>query len=128
MGSARQLETGFEKHIEVELVKAPGEPPLKVYGGHITPRGVVLQCTPEQVSVVHDLGDQQAKFESMGIRIQLVFGTGEIAHLSSDAQIQNIRRVSQKEYDVEIAFHNMMADGYRHISRYLVSGQQPENV
>lgn len=120
-----------KKGLDVSIIQSQDVQPLQVRGGQITPRGVVLHCTPDQVGDLHSMGeehDQQLRYESMMLRINLCFKTGEVVSINSEAQIHSIRRVSQKEFEVEMCFQDMMQDGYRQISRYLVDGQQPQSA
>lgn len=120
-----------EKRIDIQIIQRQSAQPLLVRAEQITPRGVVLHCTPDQVDAIHSIGedqDQQPRYESMMLRIALSFCSGEMVEISSEAQIQSVRRVSQKNFEIKMCFRNMIQDGYRHISRYLVEGQQSQSA
>lgn len=118
-----------DKRIEVQILQRAADAPLEVTGDKITPRGIVIHCTPDQVCLIHSMGeDQQIKYESMMLRMELCFCSGEVVPLSSEAQIQSIRRISQKEYQIEMCFQNMVQDGYRQISRYMTDGHEAQNA
>lgn len=127
----RPLETigQANKRLDVQLFQRAEDIPLALRGSKITPRGIVLHCTPDQVCSIHAMGeDQQIKYESMLLGITLNFGSGEVVALSTEAQVQSIRRISQKEYQIEMCFQSMVQDGYRQISRYMADDQQAQNA
>jgi len=114
--------TTSQTGIDVSIQQGSMPEAIAVHCSQITPRGVILHCSPEQVQAIHSLGDdpeQQVKFESKQLNIQLRFICGDVVDLNSEAQIHSIRRISQKEFEVEMCFQNMMQDGYRQISRFV---------
>ncbi len=122
--------TNPESGIDVSILQGQAAQPIAVRCTHITPRGVVLHCSPDQVQAIHSLGDDQeyqVKYESKHLKIQLRFSDGDAVDICSEAQIHSIRRVSQKEFEVEMCFQNMMQDGYRHISRFIAQ-ESPEQA
>ncbi len=115
-------------YLDVGVFPVHHETGMQLCGGQISPRGIVVTCSQEQLRNLHQMGDdQQAKYDSMRIEVRLNFNSGEQVTLESDARIQSIRRASQLEYEISMSFLNMMQDGYRHIARYLRE-RQTESV
>lgn len=116
----------FQKQgIKVEALSIEGQPFLSLAANHITPRGVSITCDQEQVAQLHSIDDGvQVKYQTVLLCLELVFNTGETIQLETSAQVQSICRKSQHEFDVFLAFCDMMQDGYRHISRYIVDSSE----
>ena len=116
------------KHLEIKIYPSHVEREIQLPGGDITPRGVLIQCSAEQLNLLHQMDEpQQAKFESARLKIGLHFSGGDRVMINTDAQIQSIRRISQKQFEISMSFLNMAQDGYRHIARY-ISDASAENA
>ena len=109
-------------YLKVDALTTDGRSSVSMSGSQITPRGVCACCTEEEIAMLHTPDDSEAqpKFQTLLLSLELGFKNGEIIQLESEAQIQSIRRVSQSDFEVYMAFNNMMQDGYRHIARYIV--------
>lgn len=109
-------------YLKVEALTTDGQSTVVMSGSQITPRGVCACCTEKQIAELHttDESDAQPKFQTLLLNLELGFQDGEVIQLESEAQVQSIRRVSQSDFEVYMAFNNMMQDGYRHIARYIV--------
>jgi len=112
-----------ESSFSVEAVAVAGEntETISMLGNVITPRGVMVHCSGEKISALHNIEDDgcQSKYQSLLVELRLNFKTGEIIQLETSAQIQSIRRISQTDFEVSMGFCEMVQDGYRHISRYI---------
>ena len=109
-------------YLRVDAMALEGGENFSLIGSHITPRGVCVSCSEDQITALHGSSsfENQPKFPILLIAVELGFSNGEVVQLETQAQIQSIRRVSQKEFEVYMGFNNMMQDGYRHIARYIV--------
>lgn len=90
-------------------------------GASLSPRGVTLHCTPEQIDTFNYGVDreQQTKYRSVMLNLNLHFGSESI-QLETKADVHSICRRSQTCYEVNLVFKDMMQDGYKHIARYVV--------
>lgn len=109
-------------YLKVDAMALEGISTFSLVGSHITPRGVCVSCTEEEITSLHGNKnfEAQPKFPMLLISVELGFRSGETVQLETQAQIQSIRRVSQQEFEVYMSFSGMMQDGYRHIARYIV--------
>jgi len=108
-------------YLKVTAVTQEGNASVSMEGSQITPRGVCAYCTEEEVALLHTRPDDEsvAKFQTLLLDLELGFASGEVVQLESEAQVQSVRRVSQKQFEVYMGFNKMMPDGYRHIARYI---------
>lgn len=108
-------------YLKVTAVTQEGNASVSMEGSQITPRGVCAYCTEEEVALLHSRpdGDSVPKFQTLLLDLELGFHSGEVVQLESEAQVQSVRRVSQKQFEVYMGFNQMIADGYRHIARYI---------
>jgi len=115
-------------YLKVDAFTTDGQTSVSMSGNQITPRGVCGLCSEDVIAALHASGDveSQPKFQTLLLNLELGFNDGEIVQLETEAQIQSIRRVSQSEFEVYMAFNNMMQDGYRHIARYIVDSEVKE--
>ena len=66
------------KHLDVKIYPCHEEQEIQLSGGDITPRGMVIHCSPEQLNLLHQMEEpQQAKFESVRLKIELHFSAGD---------------------------------------------------
>lgn len=109
-------------YLKVDAMALEGGKSFSLVGSQITPRGVCVSCKENEITALHgsDSFESQPKFPVLLLAVELGFSDGEVVQLESQAQIQSIRRVSQQEFEVYMSFNNMVQDGYRHISRYVV--------
>lgn len=112
----------FQKEgIKVDALNIEGHVFLSSPANNITPRGVSITCNQEQVSQLHSVDNGiQVKYQTILLCLELSFKNGEVVQLETSAQVQSICRKSQREFEVFLAFSDMVQDGYRHISRYIV--------
>ncbi len=110
-----------ESSFTVDAITSSDEAVVTMQGFNISPRGIAVNCTPEQIAVLHGLDAEgcQSKYQELLVVLRLNFRSGEVVELETTSQIQSIRRVSQSEFEVNMAFSAMVQDGYRHISRYM---------
>jgi hypothetical protein len=115
-------------YLKVDAITTDGRNTVSSVGSQITPRGVIACCTEEQISHLHTSENDvsQPKFQTLLLNLELGFKSGEVIQLETEAQVQSIRRVSQTEFEVYMAFNNMIQDGYRHIARYIVDAETQE--
>jgi len=114
-----------EAYLKVDAMALEDGESFSLVGSSITPRGVCVSCNEREITALHGGSnlDSQPKFPILLIAVELGFADGEVVQLETQAQIQSIRRVSQKEFEVHMSFNNMMQDGYRHIARYVVDAE-----
>lgn len=115
-------------YLKVDALTTDGRNTVSTTGSQITPRGVIACCTEEQITHLHsaDNTDAQPKFQTLLLSLELGFNSGEVIQLETEARVQSIRRVSQSDFEVYMAFSNMIQDGYRHIARYIVDVETQE--
>lgn len=111
-----------QPYLTVDAMALDGSDTYSLSGSQITPRGVCVSCTEEEITSLHGSSsfETQPKFPVLMISLGLYFVSGEVVELETQAQIQSIRRVSQQEFEVHMGFNDMVQDGYRHIARYIV--------
>lgn len=111
----------LESNFIVEALNTSQDTSLVMKGVAISPRGISVHCSGEQISMLHDIkGDgSQSKYQTLLLAIELRFKSGECLQMEATAQIQSIRRVSQTEFEVNMAYINMRQDSYAHIARYV---------
>lgn len=112
-------------YLKVDAMALEGGESFTLEGSSITPRGICVSCGEREITALHGGSnlDSQPKFPILLVAVELGFADGEVVQLETQAQIQSIRRVSQKEFEVHMSFNNMVQDGYRHIARYLVDSE-----
>jgi hypothetical protein len=112
----------LQPYLTVDAMALDGSDTYSLSGSQITPRGVCVSCTEEEITSLHGSSsfEAQPKFPILMISLGLYFVSGEVIELETQAQIQSIRRVSQQEFEVHMGFNDMVQDGYRHIARYIV--------
>ena len=110
-----------ESSFTVDAITNGNEKAITMGGFSISPRGITTHCTSEQISMLHNIDDDgcQSKYQQLLVVLNLNFKSGEVIQLETSSQIQSIRRISQTEFEVNMAFSGMVQDGYRHISRYM---------
>jgi len=96
-----------------------------ISGANISPRGVTLCCTPEQIKCFNYGVDkeQQTKYKSVLLTLVMHLASGEDIELETRADVHSICRRSQTVFEVNLIFKDMMQDGYRHIARYIVESE-----
>jgi hypothetical protein len=112
----------IKQSLLVDAVSEDGVHVVSLHGRQISPRGVSANCSTESISLLSggDCAEEQSKFQTLLLNIELGFSNGEVVQLETSAQVHSIRRVSQQEFEINMYFVNMMQDGYRHIARYIV--------
>ncbi len=110
------------RYLKIDAVSETGGESIVLQGSQISPRGVNVNCSAEQIALLHGTGcnDSQPKFQSIWLNLELGFKSGETIQLETAAQVQSVRRISQQDFEVYMSFNNMISDGYRHIARYIV--------
>ncbi len=110
------------RYLKVGATSEGGGECIVLAGCQISPRGVNVNCSAEKIALLQgtECGDDQPKFQSIWLNLELGFQGGETIQLETAAQIQSIRRISQQDFEVQMSFSNMITDGYRHIARYIV--------
>lgn len=109
-------------YLTIDAMALEGSTTYSLEGSRITPRGVCVHCTEEEITSLHGSShfESQPKFPVLLVSLGLCFTSGEVVQLETQAQIQSIRRVSQSDFEVHMGFTDMVQDGYRHIARYIV--------
>lgn len=117
-----------EAHFSITAIVDGNGKALSMLGHAITPRGVMIHCSGEQISELHNIESDgpQSKYQTLLIELNLNFKSGELLQLETSAQIQSIRRVSQTEFEVNMGFVDMVHDGYQHIARYVEDSMDTE--
>ena len=109
------------RYLKVDATSESGGESIVLTDCQISPRGVNVNCSAEKIALLHgtECGDDQPKFQSIWLNLELGFKGGETIQLETAAQVQSIRRISQQDFEVHMSFSNMITDGYRHIARYI---------
>jgi hypothetical protein len=110
-----------EQYLRVDAVAEDGSQVEDLLGSQISPRGVCAVCSDVHIAQLYskDHTDDQPRFQTLLLTLELGFPDGEMVQLETAAKVQSIRRVSQQEFEVFMGFSSMVQDGYRHISRYI---------